>query len=96
MCIRDSSSTAPYGHSEVYRVYAKSQNGMTPGQEFEFLAALGSYEFHVTVDDGHNGWNNYGEAGWGLLKDGVKVTVGPTRRLASDKEHFRLRAPICF
>lgn len=60
---------------KALRVYAASSNNVQPGQSFNLVAVMGAYDFDVTIHDGENGYNNYGQAGWGLLKDGTTVIV---------------------
>ena len=70
--------------SEVVPAHAVAENHVAPRQTFEFTAGLGAYSFHVAADDGKNSWSEIKEATWGMLKDGVAITIGTTHRLPSD------------
>ncbi len=41
---------------KLAQIYAHTKNRVIPGEKFAFLAALGAYDLHVTVQDGRNDW----------------------------------------
>lgn len=60
---------------KLANVYAHTQNRVQPGGKFSFLAALGAYDIHVIIQDGHNDWYQATETSWGLSKEGLAFTV---------------------
>eukprot|EP00435_Cladocopium_sp_Y103_P008290 s4422_g2.t1 len=60
---------------KLAQIYAHTKNRVRPGEKFSFLAALGAYDLHVTVQDGQNDWYQASETTWGLTKEGISLSI---------------------
>ena len=60
---------------KLVQIYAHTKNRVRPGEKFSFLAALGAYDLHVTVQDGQNDWYQASETTWGLTKEGIALSI---------------------
>ena len=60
---------------KLAQIYAQTKNRVAPGERFGFLAALGAYDVHVTIQDGQNDWYQETETTWGLTKEGLSLSI---------------------